>query len=189
MDIKSKFFNDILEEEVYIQKLEGFVDVNNKNTVCKLHKALYGLKQAPRAWYETIHNYLVKIGFEMTSDNINLYMKTKKGKGILLSKIFVDDIIFGGQDALCKDFTNQMKQEFEMSMFGGIKYFVGLQVYQMKYGIYITQSKYVKEILKTFGLGDSNLVSTPMVKTHKLTKNDDSVEVNQTLYRSMIGKL
>lgn len=66
---------------------------------------------------------------------------------------------------------------------------MGLQVYQMKYGIYITQSKYVKEILKTFGLEDSKLVSTPMVTGHKLSKNDDSAELNQTLYRSMIGKL
>ena len=56
-----------------------------------------------------------------------------------------------------------MKKEFEMSMFGEIKFFVGLQVYEMKYGIYITQSKYVKEILKTFRLKDLKLVSTPMV--------------------------
>ena len=82
-----------------------------------------------------------------------------------------------------------MKQEFEMSMFGEIKFFVGLQVHQMKHGIYITQSKYIKEILKTFGLEDSKLVSTPMVTALKLSKNDDSTEVNQTLYKSMIGKL
>ena len=43
--------------------------------------------------------------------------------------------------------------------------------------------------MKTFGLEDSKLVSTPMVTTLKLSKNDDSAEVNQTLYRSMIGKL
>ena len=107
--------------------------------VCRLHKlVLYGLKQAPRGWYERLHKYLVKIGFERTDDNNNLYIKTEKGKGIMLSKIFVDDIIFGGQDALCKDFANQMKHEFEMSMFGEIKFFVGLQVYQLKYGIFIT---------------------------------------------------
>ena len=82
-----------------------------------------------------------------------------------------------------------MKQEFEMSMFGEIKFFVGLQVYQMKYGIYIAQSKYVKEKLKTFGLEDPKIVSTLMVIGHKLSKNDDSTEVNQILYRSMIGKL
>lgn len=138
MDVKSAFLNDILEEEVYIEQLEGFVDVNNKNMVCRLHKALYGLKQASRVWYERFHNYLVKIGFERTDDNNNLYMKTEKGKGIFLSKFFVDDIIFGGQDALCKTFANEMKREFEMSMFGEIKFFRGLQVYQMKYGIYIT---------------------------------------------------
>ena len=59
----------------------------------------------------------------------------------------------------------------------------------MKYGIYITESKYVKEILIFFGLEDSKLVSTLMVIGHKLSKNDDSAKVNQTLYRSMIGKL
>ena len=48
--------------------------------VCRLHKALYGLKKALGAWYERIHKYLVKIGFERTNDNNNLYIKTKKGK-------------------------------------------------------------------------------------------------------------
>ena len=48
--------------------------------------------------------------------------RQKKGKDILLSEIFVDDIIFRGQDDLCKDFSNQMKHEFEMSMFGEIKF-------------------------------------------------------------------
>ena len=74
-------------------------------------------------------------------------------------------------------------------MFGEIKFFVGLQVHQLKYGIFVTQSKYIKEILKTFGLEDSKLVNTPMATRHKLSKNDESTEVNQTMYRSMIGKL
>ena len=126
MDVKYVFLNGILEEEVYIEQLEGFFDINNNNMVCRLHKALYGLKQALRAWYERLHKYLVKIGFEMIDDNNNLYINTQKGKGILLSKFFVDDIIFGGQDVLCKAFANEMKQEFEMSMFGEIKFFVGL---------------------------------------------------------------
>ena len=75
MDVKSAFLNGILEEEVYIEQLEGFVDESNKDMVCKLHKDLYGLKQEPRAWYERLHTYLVKIGFERTDDNNNLYIK------------------------------------------------------------------------------------------------------------------
>ena len=71
-----------------------------------------------------------------------------------------------------------MKHEFEMSMFVEIKFFVGLQVYQLKYGIFITQTKYIKEILKTFGLEDSKLVSKLVTTRHKLSKNDESIEVN-----------
>lgn len=161
MDVKSKFLNGILEE-VYVEKPEGFVDPNKRHMVCKLNKALYGLKQASRAWYERLYNYLIQIGFSRTNDTSNLYMKDEEGKEILLAKIFIDDIIFGGQDALCKKFSNEMQIEFEMSVFGEIKFFVGLQVYQMEKGIFITQSKYFKEILKTFGMEDSRLVCTPM---------------------------
>ena len=82
-----------------------------------------------------------------------------------------------------------MNKEFEISMFGEIKFFVGLQIQQSKNGIYITQSKYIKEILKKFGMEDSKPVGTPMCIGIKLTKDDDSKEVDQTLYRSMIGKL
>ena len=74
-------------------------------------------------------------------------------------------------------------------MFGEIKLFVGLQIQQNKNGIHITQSKYIKEILKKFGMKYSRLVGTPICTGHKLTKNDDSKEVDQTLHRSMIGKL
>ena len=65
-----------------------------------------------------------------------------------------------------------------MSMFGKIKLFVTLQVHQLKHGIFVTQSKYIKEILKTFGLEDFKLVSTQMVIGDKLSKNDELVEVN-----------
>ena len=78
MDVKSAFLNEILDGEVYIEQLEGFVDDKNKDMVYKLYKDLYGLKQAPRAFYERIHKYLVKIGFERTDDNNNLYIKAEK---------------------------------------------------------------------------------------------------------------
>ena len=74
MDVKSTFMNEILEEVVYLEQTKGFADKNNKNMVCRLHKALYGLKQEPKAWYERLHTYLVKIGFERTDDkNVTLW--------------------------------------------------------------------------------------------------------------------
>ena len=64
MNVKSTFLNRILDEEVYIEQPEGFVDPTKRDMVYKLHKALYGIKQAARAWYERLHNYLVQIGFQ-----------------------------------------------------------------------------------------------------------------------------
>ena len=126
MDVKSTFLNGILEEEVYIEQLEGFVDPNKRNMVCRLRKALCGLKKAPITWYERIHSYLISIWFVRTSDNNNLYLKEDTNDNILIAEMFVDDIIFGGNDMLCKSFSNEMRKEFEMSMFGEIKFFLGL---------------------------------------------------------------
>ena len=85
MDVKSTFLNDILDEEVYIEKPEGFIDPDRKDMVCKLHKTLYGLKQAPRAWYERLHNYLILIGFQRTNDNSSLYIKQGPDNKIILA--------------------------------------------------------------------------------------------------------
>lgn len=137
MDVKSVCFNGILEEEVYIEQLDGYALIDEKDMVYRLHKALYGLKQAPRAWYERLHTHLMKIGFLRTSDDSNIYLKSK-GDEILVSEVFVDDIIFGGNDVVSNSFTDEMKIEFEMSLVGEIKNFIGLEIQKMKNGIFIT---------------------------------------------------
>ena len=86
MDVKYAFLNGILDEEVYIEQPECFVDPSKRDMVCKLHKPLYGLKQAPRARYERLHNYLIQIGFQRTNDNNSLYIKEGPDKKIVLQK-------------------------------------------------------------------------------------------------------
>ena len=106
-----------------------------------------------------------------------------------MAEIFIDNIVFTGNDDLCKTFAKEMSKEFEIFFFGEIKFFVGLLIQKSKNGIYITQSKYIKEILKKFGMEDSTPVQTLMSTEHKLSKDDDSKAIDQTTYRSMIEKL
>jgi hypothetical protein len=82
-----------------------------------------------------------------------------------------------------------MQEEFEMSMLGELTFFLGLQVTQIDKGIFISQAKYVKEMLKKFQMEDSKPMSTPMVTGCKLILEDDSPKVDQTMYRSMVGSL
>ncbi len=82
-----------------------------------------------------------------------------------------------------------MGSEFEMSMIGELSYFLGLQIIQKPEGLFISQEKYLKEMLKKFQMEDSTPVSTPMVSGCKLRKDDTSPEVDQNMHRSMIGSL
>jgi hypothetical protein len=61
--VKSAFLNGYLEEEIYVEQPEGFVEEGQEDKVLKLKKALYGLKQAPQAWYSRIDNYFAEQGF------------------------------------------------------------------------------------------------------------------------------
>lgn len=71
---------------------------------------------------------LYRLVFRKKNDNSSLYIKEGLDSKIVLAKIFVDDTLFIGNDDLCKEFSKKMNKEFEMSMFGEIKFFVGLQI-------------------------------------------------------------
>jgi len=105
-------------------------------------------------------------------------------------QIYVDDIIFGSTNAsLCKEFFKLMQEEFEMSMMGELKFFLGIQINQCKDGVYVHQSKYTKELLKKFKLEECKEMNTLMHPTCTLSKEDQGSKVDQKLYRGMIGSL
>ncbi|GJV29153.1 putative ribonuclease H-like domain-containing protein [Tanacetum coccineum] len=163
MDVKSAFLYGKIEEEVYVCQPPGFEDPDFPNRVYKVEKALYGLHQAPRAW--------------------------DKGD-ILLVQVYVDDIIFGStKKSLCTEFEKMMQEKFQMSSMGELTFFLGLQVKQKKDEIFISQDKYVTEILKKFGFTDVKTASTSMETQKLLLKDEDGEEVDIHLYRSMIGSL
>jgi hypothetical protein len=157
--------------------------------VCKLNKALYGLKQAPRAWYSRLDKYLQKEGFRKGSAYNNLYIKVTQDS-ILLIKFYVDDIIFGSiNDILSQKFAKDMQNEFEMSLVGELSFFLGLQICQRKQGIFISQTKYIREMLKRLRMEYCKPVITLMKTSCKLRKDDDSMSIDQRQYMSMIGSL
>jgi hypothetical protein len=123
---------------------------------------LYGLKQAPRAWYSILDKYLQQTGFRKGSADNNLYIKVSQAN-ILLIEVYVDDIIFGSNDdRLSQKFAKDTQNEFEMSLLGEISFFLGLQIRQSNQGIFISQTKYIREMLKRFGMEDCKPVITPM---------------------------
>eukprot|EP00253_Pinus_taeda_P003512 PITA_03512 len=107
-----------------------------------------------------------------------------------LKKDLYDDIIFGSnEEAMSQSFTLVMQKEFEMSMLGELTYFLGLQIQKNEGGIFLSQTKYLKQTLKKYGMEDAKPVCTPMVTGCSLSANDESAAVHQPTYSSMIGSL
>ncbi|GJU90861.1 putative ribonuclease H-like domain-containing protein [Tanacetum coccineum] len=159
MDVKSAFLYGKIEEEVYVCQPPGFEDPDFPDRVYKVEKALYGLHQAPRAWYETLSTYLLDNEFQRGKIDKTLFIKRYKGDILLMSSM------------------------------GELTFFLGLQVQQKKDGIFISQDKYVGEILKKFGFTEVKTASTPMETQKPLLKDEDGEEVDVHMYRSMIGSL
>jgi spore germination protein GerM len=189
MDVKSVFLNGIPQEEVYVEQPKGFLDPHYPQHVYKLKKALYGLKQAPRGWYERLTTYLLDKGFTRGQTDQTLFIRNQ-GNHKLIAQIYVDDIIFGATlDSQAHEITEEMIQEFEMSMIGELTYFLGLQVKQTSEGIFISQAKYAKDLVKRFGLDGKSHARTPMSTNVKMSADLTSKQVDLTLYRSMIDSL
>ena len=179
MDVKSAFLNGVLDEEVYVEQPPGFKE-GDYSKVYRLHKVVYGLKQAPKAWYDRLKAFLIKHDYSMGMVDNTLFTK-RKDPNLIIVQIYVDDIIFGStcQD-MCDEFAKIMHDEFEMSMMGELNFFLGLQIKQLEDGIFFNQYKYIKDMLKKFGLEDSKPIKTPMSTETKLTKDEESESVDST---------
>jgi hypothetical protein len=116
---------------------------------------------------------------------------TKKiGQDLFVLQIYVDDIIFGSTNQdYCEKFGKMMANEFEMSMIGELSYFLGLQIKQLKNGTFVSQGKYIKDMLNKFGMIDSKAISTLMGTNGNLDSDANGNMVDQELYRSIIESL
>ena len=109
---------------------------------------------------------------------------------MIVAQVYVNDIIFGStKDELAHGFSKLMQAKFEMSMIEELTHFLGLQIRQQDSDIFLSQSKYAKNLVKNFGLESASSVRTPMSPNDKLTVNLLGKSVDPFLYKSMIGSL
>ncbi|GJU36672.1 putative ribonuclease H-like domain-containing protein [Tanacetum coccineum] len=172
MDVKSAFLYGEIDEEVYVTQPKGFEDPHFPKHVYKVVKALYGLHQAPRAWYARLSTFLLKHNYRRGTIDKTLFIK-KNSRDIILVQVYVDDIIFGStKKAWCDEFEVLMKGEFEMSAMGELTFFLGLQVKQKPDGIFISQDKYVQDMLKKFDMESVRTATTPYEASKPKSKDE-----------------
>jgi len=194
MDVKSAFLNGLLDEEIYMEQPEGFVDPDHPKKVCLLKKAIYGLKQASRAWNLQFHGVLTDLGFTRTHSDAGVYHR-QDDRGTIIVILYIDDITILG-DSL--DNINALKSalsdRYEMTDLGEIDSYLGVNIKRDRSNkrLEIDQSRYVLDIVNRFGQSDAYPTRTPLptgAETHFRKHDGQASAAEIKLYQQMIGSL
>eukprot|EP00253_Pinus_taeda_P026183 PITA_26183 len=104
-------------------------------------------------------------------------------------KSVVDDLILTGDDLLILSCKEDLAREFEMKDLGLLHYFLGLEIWQRSDGLFVSQGKYAREILKKFNMHVCKPVDTPLPGGWRKEDATSAEVVDATIYRQLVGSL
>ena len=167
----------------------GFKDPSKPNHVWRLKKAIYGLKQASRAWYTTLKNVLLELGFDNSRADSSLFIY-RKDSIIRYFLVYVDDIVITGNNKnFVASIIKQLRDRFSLKDMGLLHFFLGVEVVPTQRGLFLSQHKYIQELLSNTNMSGAKDVSTPLSSTQSLKLLDDTTNVDNIEFWRIIGSL
>lgn len=197
LDVVMAYINGHLEEEIFMEQPEEFVQPGGENLVCSLKRAIYGLKQSGRQWYKRLDQRLREIGFETLNVDKCVYMKATM-ESVLIIVVYVDDLIVAtDNDEAFDQLKRDLGDEFKIKDLGILHYCIGIEFQQdpATKSVMMSQQKYIQDILVRFGMEQCKPVSTPLDGKVRLTKkmapttNEEVEEMSEIPYQSLVGAL
>ncbi|KAJ9566346.1 LOW QUALITY PROTEIN: hypothetical protein OSB04_002312 [Centaurea solstitialis] len=180
LDVKSAFLHGELQEQVYVHQPEGFVKKGHEDSVYKLVKALYGLRQAPRTWNMKLDRILKDMKFQRCTQEQAVYRRSI-GADFIIVGVYVDDLVVTGTSPdIISKFKEAMGTKFDMTDLGVLTYYLGIEVYQRKEDVLITQAGYAKKVLMDAGMFDCNPTLVPMDPNVKFSKGEGEEDTEVT---------
>jgi hypothetical protein len=196
MDVKSAFLNRLLEEEIYMEQLEGFITLGQESKVCLLKKAIYSLKQASHVWNLQFHGVLVELSFMRMYSNAGIYVYHHQDMGgTLIIILYVNDITIAGDSLKCiQELKAVLSNRYKMMNLGKIDLYLRVNIMcdQLVKLLEINQSCYIQEIVNRFRMLDANPVHTPLplgAETHLMKYEEQASASEIKAYQQVIGSL
>lgn len=166
----------------------GFNTPQTEGKVLRLRRSLYGLKQSPHAWFDRFRRAIIQMGYKQSNGEHTLFYKRSDDKVTILI-VYVDDIIITGSDAQeTERLKMQLAKEFEVKDMGQLRYFLGIEVSRSPKGIYLSQRKYILDLLSETGMTGCHSAYTPIEQNHRLVREGGS-PVDREQYQRLVGRL
>ncbi|KAL0420476.1 UNVERIFIED_CONTAM: hypothetical protein Slati_3070500 [Sesamum latifolium] len=194
MDVKTAFLNGFVEQEIFMD--EGFTSVGEEQKVCRLQRSIYGLKQASQSW--NTHFDEVIRGYNIIKNEHDPCVYKISGSSIAYLVLYVDDILLIENDVkMLGDIKVWLCTQFFIKDMGEASYILGIKIYRdrSKRMLGLTQSLYIKKVLKRFKMENSKQGFLPMSHGIKLSKKQSPMtdeELKRTSnipYASAIGSI
>jgi len=155
-----------------MEQPKGFEDPHFLDYVCLLHKSIYGLKQAPRAWFMRLSQALLDLGFSSSVVETSLFMFHHQSIHIFVL-IYVDDILVSSNSpSAVSGLIAHLQPDFAVKDLRPLSYFLGIQATRHPHALFLTQSKYVTDLLCRTHMDGAKPTSTPCSTGGKLSRFD-----------------
>ena len=162
LDVRNAFLYGELDEEIYMEQPEGFRVPGRLDVVFRLIKALYGLKQAGLAWWRTLRESMIELGFENLVSDTGLYV-FRDERGFVIAVIYVDDAIFCRPNKnLVQELKNKFMQRWEVWDLGDMTEFLRMRIIKIGHMINIDQCDYLNTVLQCCGMENAKSTATPL---------------------------
>ncbi|GKV41609.1 hypothetical protein SLEP1_g49115 [Rubroshorea leprosula] len=171
LDVNNAFLHGELDEELYMQQPAGFIDQNHPSHVCRLRKSIYGLKQAPRAWFRALKDFLLSQGFFNSKSDSSLFI-FNRGSVVVFFLVYVDDIIVIGNNlSFITSLIQTMGHRFSLKEPSDLSYFLRIEVVSVNGSLFLSQHRYIQDLLQKSGMTEAKPVATPLASTSNLLLN------------------
>ncbi|KAH9671725.1 hypothetical protein KPL70_017462 [Citrus sinensis] len=184
MDVKTAFLNGHLEENIYMQQPDGFIQKGQEHMVCKLQKSIYGLKQASRSWNIRFDQAIKSFGFIQNIDEPCVYKKIQE-KSVAFLILYVDDILLIGNDiGVLTTIKSWLAKQFDMKDLGEASYILGIKLLRDRKNktLALSQAVYIDKILARFSMENSKTGLLPF--RHGITfSKDQSPKTSEEIER------
>ncbi|GKV19456.1 hypothetical protein SLEP1_g29717 [Rubroshorea leprosula] len=189
LDINNAFLHGKLDEQLFMQQPARFIDPHLPHHVCRLQKSLYGLKQAPRMWFRELKQFLLAHGLTNSRSDCSLFIYCQNTDWLYVL-VYVDDILITGSNPVAIDnLITAMSSKFSVKNLGELDFFLGVEAIRTNAGLFLSQQRYIQDILQRAGMDNAKAVSTPLSSTTSLRQFSGHSLTDPTAYRQIVGSL